>query len=91
MPKQGPVSTMGMGEKKRFEYRKRTQQGDCYEIEGAFGDSVFVPKSAGGPDPAMTREKNQLRLQWHINQIKRLKRTKGKGYKKGFFSYIPSA
>ena len=90
MPKQGLISSMGMSEKKRFQYRKRAQQGDFYELPGAFGDSVFVPKSFGGPDPEATRLKNQLRLQWHIDVIKRLKETKGKGYRKGLFTSIPT-
>ena len=90
MPKTKMITTMGMSEKDRFQYRDRAQKGDFYEIEGAFGDLVYVPKSAGGLDPSATREKNRLRLEWYQRQIDHLKKTKGKGYRKGLFSLIPT-
>ena len=49
-----------MSDKEQFQYRDRAKKGDFFEIEGAFGDRVFVPKSFGGPDPAATEQKNRI-------------------------------
>ncbi len=39
----GLITSMGMSEEDRFKYRERAQQGDFYQIKGAFG-VVFIPK-----------------------------------------------
>ena len=84
------IATNRMSEANRVMFQRRAKAGDFYEIPGAFGDRVYVPKSVGGPDPSATREKNRLRLEWHKRYIQRLKETKGKGYRKGLFTSIPT-
>ena len=91
MPYQNLITSMGMSEKQRFEYRDRAKKGDFYEVEGAFGDRVWVQKSVGGPNPAITREKNRLRLDWVERYIQKVKETQGKSYRKSLFGLIPSA
>ena len=90
MPYQNLITSMGMSEKQSFEYRDRAKKGDFYEVAGAFGDLVWVPKSFGGPDPNVTRRKNELRLDWIQRYIKKVKDTQGKGYRKGLFTSIPT-
>jgi len=73
MPKNKLLSTMFMSETEQFQYRHRAKKGDFYEIPGAFHDTVFVPKSMSDTNPAATREKNRLRLEWHQRYIEQLK------------------
>ena len=91
MPYGNLITSRGMSEKERFQYRKRAKQGDFFEIEGAFGDSVWVPKSVDDLNPSEARKKNRLRLEWYQRTIDHIKKTKGKGYRKGLFTTIPSA
>ena len=62
------ITTIGMSNRQLHNWRRRAQQGDAYELEGAFGDRVFLPKRASDIDPAGERQKNRLRLQ----QMKRI-------------------
>lgn len=62
------ISTMNLSEADRFSWRKRANQGDAFETEGAFRDKVFVPKTHSDIDPAGSGMRNRLRLE----QMRRL-------------------
>jgi len=52
-----------MNERQLVRWKNRVKLGGAYELEGAFGDSVFVPRTTSDVDPVGARLRNRLMLQ----------------------------
>jgi len=57
------VSTSTLSEKDQLIWRLMAVKGNAVEIPGAYGDSVFVPKTISDVDPARSRQMDNLKLE----------------------------
>lgn len=77
------ITTLDMNEKQLINWRKRAKRGDAYELEGAYGDLVYLPKIRSDVDPLGARIKTGLELQKlkrHIDFFKKRGETVRLGY-----------
>jgi len=84
------ISTIGMSSEDRYKWRKMAKSGDAYVLPGAFGDQVYLPKTASDVDPAGARRRNELRLESLKRIVDYTKKTKGKNYRKSLFGLKPT-
>ena len=79
MPRKKVYTSFEMNEKQLENWRNRTKRGAAYELDGAFRDSVFVPRVISDIDPKGAIQKNRFNLQ-RMRQIIE----KNKGNKKAY-------
>ena len=81
MPKRKLYSTIGMRERQFQQWHKRVKQGDAYELPGAFGDRVYVPRVVSDTDPVGASQFNRQRLRKAREIIKKHKKRRQKTYR----------
>lgn len=74
------ISSTTMSEKDQLMWRLRAVRGDVFEVPGAYGDSVFVPKTISDVDPGRSREMNNLKLEQIQKLIDWNKKNNPRGY-----------
>lgn len=55
-------TSMHINERQLKNWKNREKRGGTYELNGASGDTVFVPRSMSDIYPGGARQKNRLRL-----------------------------
>lgn len=63
MPRKKIYTTIEMDNRQMHNWRNRVKKGGAFELDGAYGDKVYVPRSINDADPAGSRNINRLRLQ----------------------------
>ena len=73
-------SSGGMSERDQQAWRLMAIKGDAFEIPGAYGDDVYMPKIFSDSDPAGSSEINNLRLENIQRLIEWIKKNNSGGY-----------
>ena len=80
MPRRKVYTSFEMSDKQLSNWKDRTKRGGAFELDGAFRDSVFVPRSTSDIDPMGSRQQNRLRLKRMRDIIQKTKEGKQKSY-----------
>lgn len=83
------ITTIGMSAPDLYKWLERAKRGEAYSLEGAFGDTVYVPKVFSDIDPQGTELKNRLQLEGTQRIIDYIRKTKGRNYPKSLFGLPP--
>ena len=80
MPRKKVYTSFEMSDRQLKNWQNRTKRGGAFELDGAFRDSVFVPRTTSDIDPNGATQKNRLRLQRMRQIIKDTQESKQEFY-----------
>ena len=80
MPRKKVYTSFEMSDRQLKNWKDRTKKGGAFELDGAFRDSVFVPRSTSDINPNYFRQQNRLRLKKMRDIIQKTKDRRQKSY-----------